>query len=60
VTPDIGLRLGVDNLFNKAPPVGNFNAAADLSLGQLPGGSFNSQFYDTIGRRFYLGANIEF
>jgi hypothetical protein len=40
--------------------VGNINTAANLTLGQLPGGGFNSQFYDTIGRRFYLGANIEF
>ncbi|HEY6817039.1 MAG TPA: TonB-dependent receptor [Croceibacterium sp.] len=56
----INLRFGVDNLFNKAPPIGNINTAANISLGQLPGGAFNSQFYDTIGRRFYLGANIEF
>ncbi len=56
----ISLRGGIDNLFNKRPPIGNINTAADLSLGQLPGGSFNSNFYDTIGRRFYIGANIEF
>src|SRR5690606_16092902 len=60
LTPDIGLRFGVDNLFNKAPPLGNINSTADIALGQLPGGAFNSQFYDTMGRRFFLGANIEF
>ena len=60
LTPDIGLRLGVDNLLNEAPPIGNVNTSANPALGQLPGGAFNSQFYDTIGRRFYLGANIEF
>ncbi|MGC1269020.1 MAG: hypothetical protein WA842_00310 [Croceibacterium sp.] len=56
----MGLRFGVDNLFNKAPPIGNVNTTANLSLGQLPGGAFNSSFYDTNGRRFYLGANIKF
>ena len=56
----VGLRFGVDNLFNKAPPIGNVNTVADISLGQLPGGAFNSSFYDTNGRRFYLGANIKF
>lgn len=60
LTQDVGLRFGIDNLLNKAPPIGNVNTSANLSLGQLPGGGFNSQFYDTIGRRFYLGANIQF
>lgn len=60
LTPDIGLRFGVDNLLNKAPPIGNVNTSANLAVGQLPGGAFNSQFYDTNGRRFYLGVNFEF
>ena len=63
LTPDIGLRFGVDNLLNEAPPVGNVNTVANptaFTVGSLPGGGFNSQFYDTIGRRFYLGANISF
>ena len=60
LTPDIGLRFGVDNLLNKAPPIGNVNTSANLAVGQLPGGAFNSQFYDINGRRFYLGVNFEF
>ena len=60
ITDDINLRFGVDNLFNKAPPLGNFNPTADPSLGQLRGGSYNSTFYDTNGRRFYFGANLRF
>jgi outer membrane receptor protein involved in Fe transport len=56
----VNLRFGVDNLFNKKPPLGNVNTAADPALGQLSGGSFNSLFYDTNGRRFYLGANFQF
>ena len=60
VNDNVNLRFGVDNLFNKAPPIGNVNTAADPALGQLAGGSFNSLYYDTNGRRFYLGANFQF
>ena len=60
LTEDVGLRFGVDNLLNKAPPIGNVNTAANIDLGQLPGGGFNSQFYNTNGRSFYLGANVRF
>jgi outer membrane receptor protein involved in Fe transport len=59
-TDNVQVRFGVDNLFNKAPPLGGVNTAADLSIGQLPGGGYNSQFYDTNGRRFYIGANMKF
>ena len=60
LSDSINLRGGIDNLFNKRPPIGNVNTAANLTLGQLPGGGFNSQFYDTLGRRFYIGANVQF
>jgi iron complex outermembrane receptor protein len=60
VTPDVVLRGGVENLFNKRPPLGGVNTAANIAAGQLPGGSFNAQFYDTIGRRFYVGAKTKF
>jgi len=56
----VNIRLGVDNLFNKRPPLVNYDTETDLSLGQLRGGSYNDSFYDSIGRRFYLGANVEF
>lgn len=52
------LRFGVDNLFNKAPPVSGRNPGAVLP--SLPGGGYDSQNYDTVGRRFYLGANFAF
>lgn len=48
------------DLFNKAPPMTETNPAADLSLGQLRGGTFAPGLYDTNGRRFYPGANIRF
>jgi outer membrane receptor protein involved in Fe transport len=56
----VRMRMGVENLFNKAPPIGNVNTAANLALGQLPGGAFNSSFYDTNGRRYYLGVTAKF
>ncbi len=60
LSDDIGLRFGVDNLFNKAPPLGQFNPNYDLAAGQLRGGTFLSGTHDTNGRRFYLGANFRF
>jgi iron complex outermembrane recepter protein len=56
----VRLRFGVDNLLNKAPPTGGVNTAANPALGQLAGGAFNTLYYDTNGRRFYLGANFQF
>jgi len=60
MTDNVNLRFGVDNLFNKRPPLGNVNTAADPALGQLSGGGYNATFYDTNGRRFYFGANMKF
>ncbi|GAA0279413.1 hypothetical protein GCM10009127_20660 [Alteraurantiacibacter aestuarii] len=56
----INLRLGVENLFNKRPPLTGVNPTADVTQGQQTGGSYNSLFYDTQGRRFFLGANVQF
>ena len=58
VMDNMTLRFGVDNLFNKAPPLAGRNTAPPP--GVLPGGSFNAANYDVMGRRFYLGANIKF
>ena len=62
VTDNLNIRFGVQNLFNRRPPLFNINTANTdpAGTGQLPGGSFNSLFYDTNGRRFYLGANVQF
>lgn len=62
LTDNVNLRFGVENLFDKAPPYTNRNPANDQPMvnGNLPGGGYNAQFYDTIGRRFYLGANVKF
>jgi len=64
VTEDFGIRFGVDNLFDKAPPLGGYNPAITNAIsqttGQLQGGSYLSNVHDTVGRRFYLGANVRF
>lgn len=58
----VNLRFGVENLFDKNPPLTGRNLANDDPTGNglTEGGSYNSLFYDTQGRRFYLGANIQF
>jgi len=62
ITDDVRLRFGIDNLFNKAPPLTNYNPANTnaSSTGLLIGGGFSSGYYDTNGRRFYLGASMRF
>jgi len=61
-TDDVTIRFGVDNLFNKAPPLTGINIANTnpLGTGNLPGGNIGTGFYDDNGRRFYLGANVRF
>ncbi|MXO97976.1 TonB-dependent receptor [Altererythrobacter xixiisoli] len=62
VTDNLNLRFGVDNLFDKAPPLTNYNPAnsASLTNGLLSGGSYSTGYYDTNGRRFWVGANVKF
>jgi len=59
---NVTIRFGVDNLFNKRPPLTGVNLANNQPEvnGNLPGGSYNDLFYDINGRRFYLGANVRF
>lgn len=62
VTDNLLVRFGVENLFNKAPPLTNYNPAntSPETTGQLMSGSYTATYYDTQGRRFYLGANVKF
>jgi len=67
VTENASVRFGVDNLFDKAPPLILYNNAPDASRGQLRGGTLGAsnvaaagQLYDLIGRRFYIGATFNF
>lgn len=58
LTSTFTVRAGVDNLFDKAPAFGNSNPLA-VAPG-LPGGAYNTNNYDSIGRRFYFGVNAKF
>jgi outer membrane receptor protein involved in Fe transport len=58
VTPTLSLRFGVDNLFDKAPPLGNANPVAIAPA--LPNPTYNVNNYDVIGRRFYAGVTAKF
>jgi len=62
VTDNVTFRAGVDNLFDKSPPLTGINTANTTpeTNGLLPGGSYNATYYDTLGRRFYVGANMKF
>jgi iron complex outermembrane receptor protein len=67
ITSDISVRFGVDNLFDKRPPLIEYNTAPIAANGQLRGGSYGAasssssgQLYDLIGRRFYMGAKFKF
>jgi outer membrane receptor protein involved in Fe transport len=62
LTDNVTVRFGVDNLFNKAPPLTGVQGAGgyNLDAGQLPGGNFNSLYYDDLGRRFSAGVNMKF
>nr|WP_283773487.1 TonB-dependent receptor [Altererythrobacter sp. KTW20L] len=59
-TDSVTFRFGVDNLFNKAPPFGNTNPLANAAAFQLTGGGYNASNYDIVGRRAYIGANMQF
>ncbi|WP_160589216.1 TonB-dependent receptor domain-containing protein [Alteraurantiacibacter aestuarii] len=56
---NLNVRFGIDNLFNRAPPLAGYllnDVAGDRTL---PGGYYSS-YHNTIGRRFYMGVNVDF
>ncbi len=54
-TRNIEFYAGVDNLFDKKPPVINQNGASNI-----PGTETAADTYDPYGRRFYAGASLKF
>jgi iron complex outermembrane receptor protein len=60
VLPNATLRFGVDNLFNRAPPLITVNNNATSQGGNLKGGTYDSANYDVLGRRFFVGVNMRF
>jgi len=66
VTKNATIRFGIDNLFDKAPPLINYNMAPNAANGELRGGGYGAgssassgQSYDINGRRFFIGANFK-
>ena len=62
IATNVNVRFGIDNLFDKAPPRVEYNGAPPAGVLAVGTGSstFNSVFYDLIGRRFYFGMNVKF
>jgi len=58
ITRDVTVRMGVDNLFDKAPPLVNVNP--NPIYPGLPGGAISANNYDIVGRRFYFGLTTKF
>ncbi len=58
------LRFGLDNLFDKAPVcTGGRSATSYPAPDPHPspgGGETEAGFYDVLGRRIYVGANVSF
>jgi outer membrane receptor protein involved in Fe transport len=59
VTSSASIRMGMDNIFNKAPPLIGVNLNAD-GRATLLGGTYDTGQYDVLGRRFYFGVNFKF
>ena len=60
VTDNATLRWGVDNLFDKAPPLVEYNGATTGLANGIGASPFNAYFYDLNGRRFYIGGTFKF
>ena len=66
VTKSATIRFGIDNLFDRAPPLINYNSAPNAANGELRGGGYGAgsaaaagQAYDINGRRFFIGAHFK-
>jgi iron complex outermembrane receptor protein len=57
LTNNLWLRFGCENVLNKEPPVIGVNPNDPNGM---YGGTFDALNYDTVGRRFYLGARVNF
>lgn len=57
VKDNIHLRFGIENVFNEEPPLTLINTAATDGMF---GGSYDAVNNDVNGRRFYLGAKVQF
>ncbi len=59
VHPGVSLRGGVDNVFDKTPPVVDSNTAG-LSGPPFGNGNTFPGVYDSLGRTFFIGATLKY
>jgi outer membrane receptor protein involved in Fe transport len=57
---NVNLRFGIDNLFDKAPPLIAVDTSVVPGDGRLAGGRYDAGNYDVLGRRFFVGVNLSF
>ncbi len=58
LTANLWIRFGVDNVLNEKPPYSGQNFSDDNN--GMIGGTFSSGRYDTLGRRYWIGARVNF
>jgi len=56
----VDFRFGVDNLFDTAPPISGVDTSVVPGDGRLSGGTIDGGNYDVLGRRFFVGATVNF
>jgi outer membrane receptor protein involved in Fe transport len=59
INRNASIRFGIDNLFDKAPPLIAIDTSVVAGDGRLPGGRFDAGNYDVMGRRFFIGGTIK-
>jgi outer membrane receptor protein involved in Fe transport len=62
VSKTVQLRMGVDNLFNKKPPVNGYNpgTGGPGTTGYSPGNIASGAVYDVLGRSYFAGFRMSF
>jgi iron complex outermembrane recepter protein len=55
----VSVRAGIDNLFNRTPPIVGANPGAPGG-GDTNSDQTNPSYYDVLGRRFYIGVKASF
>jgi len=56
----VNFRFGIDNLFDKDPPLIAYDTSVVAGDGRLSGGRYDAGNYDVLGRRYYVGVTVEF
>ena len=60
ITQKLELRAGMDNVFDETPPVVGADPGTATITRNANLGNTRAEFYDVLGRRFYIGVNMTF